>query len=72
MDSNGNTQKIIPCRTGDDVLFDVPFDIISQAGTFHQMYRDLQLDAEDADSFEFPMPAINGDIFKECQKQGCV
>ncbi|KAI1712523.1 hypothetical protein DdX_09615 [Ditylenchus destructor] len=52
-------------RTGDGVLFEVPLNVISQAGTFAQMYSDLQLGAESAAPFGFPMPAVSAKVFEQ-------
>ncbi|KAI1705040.1 E3 ubiquitin ligase complex SCF subunit sconC [Ditylenchus destructor] len=57
-------QKIIKCRTSDGVLFEVPFDVIIQSRKFEQMHNELQLCAVGA-TFEFPVPAVTWDIFKE-------
>ncbi|KAI1712520.1 SKP1-like protein 10 [Ditylenchus destructor] len=58
-------RKIVQCRTGDGGLFEVPLNVISQAGTFAQMYSDLQLGAKSAAPFEFPMPAVSAKVFEE-------
>ncbi|KAI1706687.1 skp1-related protein [Ditylenchus destructor] len=58
-------QKTIKCRTRDDVLFEVPFDVIIQSRKFKQLYNELQVSAGDGSTFEFPMPAVPGHIFKE-------
>ncbi|KAI1712275.1 S-phase kinase-associated protein 1 [Ditylenchus destructor] len=61
-------QKTIRCRTRDGVLFEVSVDVISHAGTFKQMCSDLQLGADGAVTFEFPMPGVNATVFEQLVK----